>query len=130
RRPSILVPNALRHAPEPHQRAVLAHELHHVARRDWLWVLGEEAIRTAWWCHPAIWFALSEAQLAREEVVDRQTIAATGDRRSYLEALVAAADPAPAGALGFGPQFYRRRQLTTRIRRLLKENAMSTGRML
>jgi len=130
RRPSILVPRALGDAPDPHQRAVLAHELTHVARRDWLWVLGEEAVRTVLWCHPAIWFALGEAQLAREEVVDRRAIAATGNRGGYLEALVAAAAPAPAATLGFGPQFYRRRQLETRIRRLLQEHAMSTTRLI
>ena len=130
RRPAILVPGRLLDAPEPHQRAIVAHELHHVARRDWVWVLAEEAVRTALWWHPAIWFALGEAQLAREEIVDRRTIAATGNRTEYLEALIAAAEPARAGALGFGPQFYRRRQLFTRVRRLLEEETMSKARML
>lgn len=130
RRPAILVPRDLPDAPASHQRAVLAHELTHVARRDWLWVLGEETVRTMFWCHPAMWFALGEAQLAREEVVDRRAIAATGSRDGYLEALVAAAAPAPAAALGFGPQFYRRRQLEIRIRRLLKENAMSRKQLI
>jgi beta-lactamase regulating signal transducer with metallopeptidase domain len=128
--PAILVPRRLLDAPEPHQRAIVAHELQHVARRDWVWVLAEEAVRIALWWHPAIWFALGEAQLAREEIVDRRTIAATGDRTGYLEALIAAADPAPAGALGFGPQFYRRRQLFTRVRRLLEEKTMSKVRLL
>jgi hypothetical protein len=128
--PAILVPGRLLDAPEPHQRAIVAHELQHVARRDWVWVLAEEAVRIALWWHPAIWFALGEAQLAREEIVDRRTIAATGNRTGYLEALIAAADPAPAGALGFGPQFYRRRQLFTRVRRLLEEKAMSKARLL
>jgi Zn-dependent protease with chaperone function len=129
RRPAILVPGRLLDAPEPHQRAIVAHELQHVARRDWLWVVAEETLRIALWWHPAIWFALGEAQLAREEIVDRRTIAATGNRAGYLEALIAAAHPAPAGALGFGPQFYRRRQLFTRVRRLLEEETMSTTRM-
>jgi hypothetical protein len=130
RRPAILVPGRLLEAPEPHQRAIVAHELHHVARRDWIWVLAEETLRIALWWHPAIWFALGEAQLAREEIVDRRTIAATGNRTGYLEALIAAAGPAPAGALGFGPQFYRRRQLFTRVHRLLEEATMSKVRML
>jgi bla regulator protein blaR1 len=130
RRPAILVPGRLLDAPEPHQRAIVAHELHHVARRDWVWVLAEEALRIVLWWHPAIWFALAEAQLAREEIVDRRTIAASGNRTGYLEALIAAADPAPASALGFGPQFYRRRQLFTRVRRLLEEETMSKVRML
>ena len=130
RRPAILVPERLLDAPEPHQRAIVAHELQHVARRDWVWVLAEEALRIVLWWHPAIWFALGEAQLAREEIVDRRTIAATGNRTGYLEALVAAAEPACAGAHGFGPQFYRRHQLFTRVRRLLEEETMSTARML
>ena len=130
RRPAILVPGRLLDAPEPHQRAIVAHELQHVARRDWVWVLAEEALRMALWWHPAIWFALGEAQLAREEIVDRRTIAATGNRTGYLEALIAAAAPARAGALAFGPQFYRRHQLFTRVRRLLEEETMSKARML
>ena len=130
RRPAILVPGRLLDAPEPHQRAIVAHELQHVARRDWVWVLAEESLRIALWWHPAIWFALGEAQLAREEIVDRRTIAATGNRTGYLEALIAAADPARAGALAFGPQFYRRRQLFTRVRRLLEEETMSKARLL
>ena len=130
RRPAILVPGRLLDAPEPHQRAIVAHELHHVARRDWVWVLGEEALRIALWWHPAIWFALGEAQLAREEIVDRRTIAATGNRTGYLEALIAAVDPASAAAPGFGSRFYRRRQLFTRVRRLLEEESMSKARML
>jgi Zn-dependent protease with chaperone function len=130
RRPAILVPRRLLDAPEPHQRAIVAHELQHVARRDWVWVLAEEAMRIALWWHPAIWFALGEAQLAREEIVDRRTIAATGNRTAYLEALVSAADPACAGALGFGPQFFHRRQLFTRVGRLLEEKTMSKSRML
>jgi bla regulator protein blaR1 len=130
RRPVILVPHRLVDAPEPQQRAVVTHELTHVARRDWLWVLGEEGIRTALWWHPAIWFVLGSAQLAREEVVDRRTVGLIGSRTDYLEALVAAAEPAPAAALGFGPQFYRRRQLQIRIRRLLKEDAMSTQKLV
>lgn len=130
RRPAILVPGRLLDAPEPHQRAIVAHELHHVARRDWLWVLAEEVVRMALWWHPAIWFALGEAQLAREEIVDRRAIAATGNRTGYLEALIAAAERAPAGAFGFGPHFYRRPQLFTRVRRLLEEETMSKVRML
>ncbi len=130
RRPRILVPDRLVGVPKSHQQAVVAHELRHVARRDWLWVLAEEVVRTVFWWHPAIWLALAEARLAREELVDREAIAITGNRRSYLEALVAAAEPRGAIVGGFVPHFYRRRQLRSRIRRLLKENDMSPKRMV
>ena len=130
RRPAILVPGRLLDAPEPHQRAIVAHELHHIAAATGCGCSPKSRCGSALWWHPAIWFALGEAQLAREEIVDRRTIAVTGNRTGYLEALIAAADPAPAGALGFGSQFYRRRQLFTRVRRLLQEETMSKTRML
>ncbi|MBP8274723.1 MAG: M56 family metallopeptidase, partial [Acidobacteria bacterium] len=71
RRASIVTPVRLASASDAHQRAVIAHELQHVARRDWLVVIAEECARAVAWFHPAVWFALSEAQLAREEAVDR-----------------------------------------------------------
>lgn len=129
-RPSVLVPDALAAASEPHQRAVVAHELFHVVRRDWAWLLAEEAVRTLLWWHPAIWIAVAEARQAREEIVDRHAIAAVGDRDGYLEALVAAAEHRGAHLAGFVPHFYRRNQLKSRVRRLLKENHMSPMRML
>ena len=43
------------HPPEI-QRAVLVHELLHVQRRDWAWVIGEEVLRAVLWFHPAIWW--------------------------------------------------------------------------
>jgi hypothetical protein len=124
-RPSILVPGHFAAAPKCQQLAIVTHELHHVARRDWIWVLGEEVVRAITWFHPAMWWALREVQLAREEVVDRRTIATTGNRRDYLEALVAAVEPGRATPLIAAPSFMRRHQLKVRIRRLLTEVPMS-----
>ena len=45
--PVILLPSAVRDQPASIQRAVLAHELWHVRRRDWLWTLCEESLRAA-----------------------------------------------------------------------------------
>ena len=47
RAPVILLPASLRSQPVPIQRAVLAHELWHVRRRDWLWTVCEEVLRAA-----------------------------------------------------------------------------------
>jgi beta-lactamase regulating signal transducer with metallopeptidase domain len=39
---------------DPHTaRAVFLHELEHVARRDWLFVVAEEVVRAVLWFHPA-----------------------------------------------------------------------------
>ena len=68
--PSILLPARVAELPDDLREAIAHHELAHVRRRDWLFVLVEEAIRSALWFHPALWFVLSRIQLAREQVVD------------------------------------------------------------
>ena len=63
------------------QRAVLSHELIHVQRRDWMWLVVEEVVRAVFWFHPGVWWLISRVQLAREEVVDELAMLATGTRR-------------------------------------------------
>ena len=127
RRPIVLLPDTLAAASSSLRRAVVAHELFHVRRRDWLSVLAEEAVRTALWFHPAILWMTSQIQLAREELVDELTVQATGDRRTYVEALLAFAD---TPGLSPAPAFAQRRQLFHRILSVSKEKAMSRPRML
>jgi len=120
--PVVLLPDTLRKKPEPIQRAVLAHELWHVRRRDWLWTVAEEAARALFWFHPAIWILLSRIQSTREEVVDELTVLATGSRRSYVDALLAFADESPIFA---ATAFARRRHLVHRMVLISKEAVMS-----
>ena len=127
RRPIVLLPDTLAAASSSLRRAVVAHELFHVRRRDWLSVLAEEAVRTALWFHPAILWMTSQIQLAREEIVDELTVQATGDRRTYVEALIAFAD---TPGLSTAPAFAHRRQLFHRILSVSKEKAMSRPRIL
>jgi beta-lactamase regulating signal transducer with metallopeptidase domain len=72
-RPVVLLPESVASLPLDAQRAVVCHELLHIARRDWAWMLGEEAIRCLLWFHPAIWFALGKLQLSREELAVGRT---------------------------------------------------------
>jgi hypothetical protein len=106
---------------------VVCHELVHVARHDWAWTLIEEAVQTAFWFHPAMWWALGEVQLSREETVDERVVAVTGVRRPDMHALMmfAEARPAPAPAI----PSVRRRHLTSRIKRLSQERVMSPARL-
>ncbi len=127
RRAVVLLPEALRACPEDIQRAVVCHELQHVRRRDWIWLVGEEGVRTALWFHPAIWWLVSRVQLAREEVVDDLVVRVTGDRRSYVKALLTFADEAP---LSPAPAFARKRHLFRRMQRISKETVMSTKRIV
>jgi TonB family protein len=126
-RPVVLLPQELRDMPEGIQRAVLAHELWHVRRRDWLFTLAEEVLRAIFWFHPAMWLLISRIQAAREEVVDELSILVTGSRRNYLDALVAFADqPAVFAAAAFA----RRRHLVRRILLISKETVMSPKRIV
>jgi TonB family protein len=127
--PTILLPARVAELPADLREAIAHHELAHVRRRDWLFVLLEESIRSALWFHPAIWFVLSRIQLAREQVVDAEVVGLTRDRVRYLDALVAVAaqrllpDVAPA------PLFLKKRQLAVRVAAVLKETRMSKPRM-
>lgn len=127
RRPVILLPSSLRALPDEVQRAVMAHELWHVRRRDWAWVLAEEALRSVVWFHPAMWWLISRVQSSREEVVDQLTVLLTSSRRSYLEALLAFADrPRMFPATPFA----ERRRLFTRMVFVSKEAVMSSKRIV
>jgi TonB family protein len=125
--PVVLLPAALREASPEQRTAVLCHELLHVQRRDWPWVLVEEAVLALLWFHPAAWWLVGELQLAREQVVDRLTVAATGARRAYMDALFSAADAPSAPPLLAG--FLRRRHLARRLIALTEEVVMSRTRL-
>jgi TonB family protein len=126
--PSILLPARVVELDADLREAIAHHELAHVRRHDWLFVLLEESIRSLLWFHPAIWFVLSRIQLAREQVVDAEVVSLTRNRERYLDALVAVAaqrlmpDVAPA------PLFLKKRQLAVRVAAVLKETRMSKPR--
>jgi TonB family protein len=126
-RPIVLLPQRLREKPAAIHRAVLAHELWHVRRRDWMWTVVEEATRACFWFHPAVWMLLSRIQATREEVVDELAILATGSRRSYVDALLAFADESPIFA---ATAFARRRHLVRRMVLISKEAVMSARRVV
>ena len=124
-RPAIVVmPADLASAPQASLRGIFAHELTHVARRDWRWLLGEETVGALLWFHPAVRVALREVRQAREELVDRATVAMTGARRTYLETLVSLAGR-PASSQTLSLSIFGARQLPRRIAALASEASMS-----
>jgi len=129
RHPAVLLPPAfLDMAPEA-QRAVAAHELLHVRRRDWSVAALEETVRAALWFHPAVHWLLGRIRLCREQVVDREVAGRLADRRVYLEALLEVARglvrtrPLPAALM------LREGHLKNRIELLLEEVNMSRTRI-
>ena len=124
-RPVILLPAGFLEMEEKHQEAIACHELLHVRRSDWLFTLLEEAIRSFFWFHPAIWWVLGRIQLAREQVVDRRVIEITQARKPYLEALAQMASarlhPQASAVLPFS----RKPHLTQRVARIIRNAPIS-----
>jgi TonB family protein len=129
RSPAILLPARFTAMPLDLQEAVACHELIHVERRDWLFVIAEEIVRAAFWFHPAIWFAISQIQLAREQVVDLEVIRLTRDRDRYLDALLAVAEQKFQPDVLPATLFLTKRHLATRVAAILKETRMSKSRI-
>ncbi len=88
-RPAILLPvSALTGLSPEALEAVLAHELAHIRRHDYLVNLLQTAVETLLFYHPAVWWASHRIRVERENCCDDLAVQATGDVRAYARALV------------------------------------------
>ncbi len=129
-KPAILLPSHFLDFEPEVREAIASHELIHVLRHDWLYVIAGELVRCTLWFHPAIWYVLGQVQLAREQVVDLEAVRLTRKRRSYLDALVAVAARSLQPDVAPAPLFLKKRQLAVRVAAVLKENSMSMPRIV
>jgi len=128
-KPLILVPDSFREMPREFQKAISCHELWHVRRNDWLFGLLEEVAMVIFWFHPAMWWVSNRIQLSREQVIDRLVLKTTGERKSYLDALLQIALARGRPELTFAPLFLTKHHLTQRVSLILTEVAMSRTRI-
>lgn len=129
RHPVVLLSEDFFAMDPPAQRTVACHELFHVARRDWPWIVVEEVARALFWFHPAVWWLVERIQESREQLVDRLVIARIPSKRAYMTALLAFADGGRRPAT-LATAFLRRRHLRSRLRQLAKESVMSRRRLV
>lgn len=114
----ILVPASFVSNVSPdHIEAILAHELAHIRRYDYLVNLLQTAIETLFFYHPAVWWLSHRMRVERENCCDDLAAAAMASPVVYSRALMAleemrGASLAPALGAKDGV-------LVTRIRRLL-----------
>lgn len=88
-RPVILVPAAaLVRLTRLELEAILAHELAHIARHDWLVNLLQVFIETVLFYHPAVWWVSRGIRREREFCCDDMAAAVTENRRDLARALV------------------------------------------
>jgi beta-lactamase regulating signal transducer with metallopeptidase domain len=87
-RPVLLVPASALAGLTPSQlEAILAHELAHVRRHDYLVNLLQTACEVLLFYHPAVWWVSREIRRERELCCDDVAIEVCGDRLVYARAL-------------------------------------------
>jgi len=85
----VLVPASTLAGLSPQQlEAILAHELAHVRRHDYLANLLQTAVETLLFYHPAVWWVSAQIRRERENCCDDLAVAVCGDRLGYARALV------------------------------------------
>jgi uncharacterized protein (TIGR03435 family) len=116
-RPVILLPPAAAMGLTPQQlEAVLAHELAHIRRWDYLVNVFQVVAETVFFYHPAVWWTSSRIRLERELCCDDLAVRSCGDPLCYAQALTTlekrrVSAPAMAVAGTGGPLLYRIQRL-------------------
>ncbi len=101
-KPAILLPVGVLTGLTPAQvEAILAHELAHIRRHDYLVNLAQTAIESLLFYHPATWWISRRIRVEREFCCDDMVLRSSTGARDYALALVAleAARTAPAGLM-------------------------------
>jgi Zn-dependent protease with chaperone function len=125
----ILVPAvALSGLPPQQLEALLAHELAHIRRHDYLVNLLQAAVETLLFYHPAVWWASQHIRIERENCCDDLALAALGDWQAGEEPRAPAGPP--PGERDFGAERQRRgpgpgRGPTDRLARLTYARALT-----
>lgn len=116
--PYILLPmTALTGLSAAQIEAILAHELAHIRRHDYLLNLLQTAIETVLFYHPAVWWVGKQVRLEREHCCDDIAVAVCGSAFEYANALAEMEQirgEIPAGAMAAAGG-----DLLGRIRRVL-----------
>jgi len=87
-RPVVLVPASLVSGMPAHLlEALLAHELAHVKRHDYLVNLGQNVVETLLFYHPAVWWISSRIRIEREQIADDFAARVLGEPRRLALAL-------------------------------------------
>jgi beta-lactamase regulating signal transducer with metallopeptidase domain len=89
-RPVILLNSRAVEASEEAE-AIIAHELAHVARMDWVKLLLARVATALFWFNPLVWVLAREAHQLREEAADDAVLAADIPDTDYAELLVGVA---------------------------------------
>ena len=118
-RPMILVPASVLSGLSVGQlEAILAHEMAHVRRHDYLVNLLQTVVETVLFYHPAVWWISRRVREEREHCCDDVASAVCGDRAVYAEALLQV-DELRGGSVGLGMAASGGGEMFLRVQRVL-----------
>ena len=87
-RPVVLVPASLVSGMPAHLlEALLAHEMAHIKRHDYLVNLGQNVVETLFFYHPAVWWMSNRIRSEREQIADDFAARQLGEPRRLALAL-------------------------------------------
>ncbi|HEX9366470.1 MAG TPA: M56 family metallopeptidase, partial [Vicinamibacterales bacterium] len=87
-KPVVLLPASALAALSPRQlEAILAHELAHIRRHDYLVNLLQTLVETLLFYHPAVWWLSRRIRVERENCCDDLAVSLCGDPVAYANAL-------------------------------------------
>ena len=93
-RPVILLPSSLIDSMSlSEMRWVLAHELAHIRRLDFVVTLFQRMLEAFFFYHPLVWFASSRLTLNREHACDDWVVNLGSDRKEYAMSLLGFMQP-------------------------------------
>jgi beta-lactamase regulating signal transducer with metallopeptidase domain len=121
REPAILLPADWETWDDFKLRAVLAHELAHIRRHDWLVTLAASLNRCVFWFHPLAWWLERRLSALAEQASDDAALRSTGDAPRYARAVLDfAAAIQTGGRLTYGLAMARTAKVSRRIHRILE----------
>jgi beta-lactamase regulating signal transducer with metallopeptidase domain/uncharacterized coiled-coil protein SlyX len=118
-KPVVLLPVGLATGLTTKQiEAILAHELAHVKRFDYLVNLLQSLVEVVYFFHPALWWLSSRVRAEREHCCDDVAVQVCGDKLAFARALaeVEAFRQSPALAMAFAS---KKGMMLQRVKRVL-----------
>jgi uncharacterized protein (TIGR03435 family) len=89
-RPTLLVPAGLEDHLSPSQlKAVVAHEVTHIRRRDNLTAALHMLVEALFWFHPLVWWIGARLLAERERACDEAVLRLLGEPEAYVEGILA-----------------------------------------
>ncbi|MEO0898980.1 MAG: M56 family metallopeptidase [Bacteroidota bacterium] len=129
-KPVVLVPLGLLSGMSPKQvEAILAHELAHILRHDFLVNLILTIIESIFFFHPAVWWIGEKIRQEREHCCDDMAISITENKKEYAETLAFVATKSlqsPKMAMTMNGQ---KQHLLTRIQRIFQPQVQKNNRL-